>query len=43
MYAIVTAAEAGTAFDAQVVDGNGYVYLALTGYRTSRLPGTAKL
>ena len=43
MYAIVTAADGGAAFDAQVVDSNGHVYLALTGYRTSRLPGTAKL
>ncbi|HMQ29901.1 MAG TPA: SDR family NAD(P)-dependent oxidoreductase, partial [Chloroflexaceae bacterium] len=43
LYAVVTAQEGGASFDARVVDDNGYVYLDLTGYRTARLPGTAKL
>ncbi len=43
IYAIITPVEAGAAFDAQVVDDNGNVYLSLSGYRTSKLPGTAKL
>jgi Polyketide synthase dehydratase len=43
IYAVVTAVAGGEAFDARVVDDHGNVYLDLTGYRTSRLPGAAKL
>ena len=43
IYAVVTPVEGGAAFDARVVDEHGNVYLDLTGYRTAKLPGTAKL
>ncbi len=43
LYALVTARDAGAAFDAQVVDTAGNVYLQLTGYRTVQLPGSVEL
>jgi hypothetical protein len=43
IYAVVSAVDGGTAFDARVVDDQGNVYLDLTGYRTAKLPGAAKL
>jgi len=42
IYAIVTAHDEGASFDARVIDDEGNVYLDLTGYRTSKLPGVAK-
>jgi acyl transferase domain-containing protein/NAD(P)-dependent dehydrogenase (short-subunit alcohol dehydrogenase family)/acyl carrier protein len=42
IYAIVTAQDEGASFDARVIDEEGNVYLDLTGYRTSKLPGVAK-
>ncbi len=42
IYAIVTAQDGGASFDARVIDDEGNVYLDLTGYRTSKLPGVAK-
>lgn len=43
LYAIVEAVNGGEAFNAQVVDGKGQVFLALTGYRTIALPGDVRL
>jgi hypothetical protein len=43
LYALVTAADGGAAFDAQVVDQAGNVYVDLKGYRTVELPGSVKL
>jgi hypothetical protein len=39
LYALVTARDDGSAFDAQVVDEQGQVYVALEGCRTVGLPG----
>ncbi len=39
LYAVVTAEREGAEFDARVVDGDGNVYLELSGYRTVSLPG----
>ncbi|MFN8563279.1 MAG: SDR family NAD(P)-dependent oxidoreductase [Anaerolineae bacterium] len=41
LYARVTAVDGG--FDAQVIDESGSVYVALTNYRTVRLPGSVSL
>jgi hypothetical protein len=43
IYALVTPVDGGDSFDARVVDDSGNVYLDLTGYRTVRLPGSARL
>jgi hypothetical protein len=43
LYALVTAVDGGAAFDAQVVDGAGEVYVDLKGYRTVQLPGSITL
>ncbi len=43
LYAVVTAIDGGQAFDAQVVDASGGVYVALRGYRTVTLPGQVTL
>jgi len=39
LYALVTAIENGSSYDAHVVDTDGNVYVELRGYRTVRLPG----
>ncbi len=41
--ALVQSLEGGDRFDAQVVDGSGNVYLALTGYRTVQLPNSIQV
>jgi 3-oxoacyl-(acyl-carrier-protein) synthase/NAD(P)-dependent dehydrogenase (short-subunit alcohol dehydrogenase family)/acyl carrier protein len=38
LHAIVTPRSGGEAFDAQVVDEAGHVYVSLSGYRTAELP-----
>jgi hypothetical protein len=43
LYAVVTAIDGGASFDARVVDDAGNVYLDLFGYRTAKLPGSARL
>jgi hypothetical protein len=43
LYALVTTADGGAAFDAQVVDEAGNVYIDLKGYRTVQLPGSVNL
>ena len=43
LYARVSALDGGTAFDAQVVDEAGNVYVDLRGYRTVPLAGTVRL
>ena len=43
LYAIVTAVDGGAAFDAQVLDQDGNVYVDLKGYRTVQLPGGVTL
>lgn len=43
LYAIVEAVNGGDAFNAQVVDETGQVYVSLAGYRTVALPGTVSL
>jgi NAD(P)-dependent dehydrogenase (short-subunit alcohol dehydrogenase family) len=43
LYALVTAMDDGAAFDAQVVDDVGDVYIDLHGYRTVQLPGSVEL
>jgi hypothetical protein len=35
--------DGGAAFDAQVVDEAGNVYVGLKGYRTVQLPGSVRL
>ncbi len=39
LYAVVTAVDDGAAFDAQVVDENGRLFVAMRGYRTVALVG----
>ena len=39
LYALVTAINDGSSYDAHVVDTDGNVYVELRGYRTVRLPG----
>jgi acyl carrier protein/NAD(P)-dependent dehydrogenase (short-subunit alcohol dehydrogenase family) len=39
LYALVTAINNGSSYDAHVVDTDGNVYVELRGYRTVRLPG----
>ena len=43
LYAIVEAVDDGAAFNAQVMDKSGNVFVELTGYRTVQLPGTVSL
>jgi acyl transferase domain-containing protein/NAD(P)-dependent dehydrogenase (short-subunit alcohol dehydrogenase family) len=43
LYALITPVEGGAAFDAQVVDEAGDVYVELNGYRTVQLPGSVNL
>ena len=43
LYALVTPVEGGAAFDAQVVDDAGNLYVDLHGYRTVQLPGSVNL
>jgi NAD(P)-dependent dehydrogenase (short-subunit alcohol dehydrogenase family) len=43
LYALVHALDGGEAYDAQVVDERGNVYVALQGYRTVDLPGSVTL
>jgi hypothetical protein len=43
LYALVTAVDGGTSFDAQVVDESGNVYVDLKGYRTVQIPGSVSL
>ncbi|TAH51278.1 MAG: SDR family NAD(P)-dependent oxidoreductase [Chloroflexota bacterium] len=43
LYAVVNALDDGKAFDAQVVDETGAVYVKLFGYRTVQLPGKVTL
>ena len=43
LYALVTAVDGGAAFDAQVVDEAGNVYVDLKGYRTVQIPGSVTL
>ncbi|NOK88154.1 MAG: Malonyl CoA-acyl carrier protein transacylase [Chloroflexi bacterium AL-N15] len=43
LYAIVTAVNDGTSFDAQVVDEAGNVYVDMRGYLTVQLPGNVTL
>jgi hypothetical protein len=43
LYTLVTAVDGGAAFDAQVVDEAGDVYVDLKGYRTVELPGSVDL
>jgi len=43
LYALATAVDGGAAFDAQVVDEDGNVYVDLKGYRTVQLPGSVNL
>jgi hypothetical protein len=42
LYAVVQAVNGGEQFEAQVVDEDGRVYVALRGYRTVALPGTVR-
>jgi hypothetical protein len=42
-YALVTAVDGGAAFDAQVVDSDGNLYVEMRGYRTVKLPGEVVL
>jgi malonyl CoA-acyl carrier protein transacylase len=43
LYALVTTIDNGATFDADVVDTQGNVYVALHGYRTVQLPGSVTL
>ena len=43
LYAIVEAVDDGAAFNAQVVDKSGNVFVELNGYRTVQLPGSVSL
>jgi hypothetical protein len=43
LYAIVEAIDDGAAFQAQVVDKSGNVFVELNGYRTVQLPGEVSL
>ena len=43
LYALVTPVDGGAAFDAQVLDDAGNVYVDLHGYRTVQLPGSVNL
>jgi hypothetical protein len=43
LYALVTAVDGGTAFDAQVLDEVGDIYVELQGYQTVQLPGSVTL
>ncbi|WP_420628265.1 SDR family NAD(P)-dependent oxidoreductase [Candidatus Leptofilum sp.] len=43
LYAIVEAVDDGAAFNAQVVDKSGNVFVELNGYRTVQLPGEVSL
>jgi hypothetical protein len=43
LYALATPVDDGAAFDAQVVDEAGNVYVDLKGYRTVQLPGSVTL
>jgi len=43
LYALITPVDGGAAFDAQVVDDAGNVYVDLHGYRTVQLPGSVTL
>ena len=43
LYALVTPVDGGAAFDAQVVDDAGNIYVDLHGYRTVQLPGSVNL
>ena len=43
LYALVTPVDGGAAFDAQVLDDAGNVYVDLRGYRTVQLPGGVQL
>ncbi len=43
LYALVKTVDGGASFNAQVVDEDGAVYVALEGYRTVRLPDTVTL
>jgi hypothetical protein len=43
LYALVTPVDGGAAFDAQVIDDAGNVYVDLHGYRTVQLPGSVNL
>jgi NAD(P)-dependent dehydrogenase (short-subunit alcohol dehydrogenase family) len=43
LYALVRACDGGEAYDAQVVDERGNVYVTLKGYRTVDLPGSVTL
>ncbi len=43
LYAVVTAVDDGAAYDAQVLDESGALYVDLKGYRTVQMPGEMKL
>jgi polyketide synthase-like dehydratase family protein/polyketide synthase family protein len=43
LYALVTALDGGAAFDAQVLDEAGNIYVELRGYQTVQLPGSVTL
>jgi hypothetical protein len=43
LYALVTPVDGGAAFDAQVLDDAGNIYIDLHGYRTVQLPGSVNL
>ncbi len=43
LYGVIQAVDNGAAFDGQVVDESGVVYVTLKGYRTVRLPGSVTL
>jgi len=43
LFALVKALDGGAAFDAQVLDEAGNVYVDLRGYRTVQLPGNVTL
>jgi len=43
LYALVTPVDGGAAFDAQVVDAAGNIYVDLHSYRTVQLPGSVNL
>ena len=43
LYALVKAVDEGAAYDAQVVDESGNVYVDVKGYRTVQMPGEMKL
>jgi NAD(P)-dependent dehydrogenase (short-subunit alcohol dehydrogenase family) len=43
LYAVVRAVDGGASFDAEVVDAQGRVYVALRGYLTVQLPGSVSL